>query len=144
MVSRLRPCAIACIEGAKSSQMLQVQLAGRRRCEVVAAHHLGDALQRVVHDDGQVVGRGAVVAQQHEVVDRAHVGTVQQVIDVLCARLEQAQPWLLGNRFSAADVVLGGGLNYAVTFGAFPALPEFTAYLQRLTARPAYVKVNAG
>jgi len=71
-------------------------------------------------------------------------GSVQQVVDVLQARLRQAQPWLLGNRFTAADVVLGGGLNYAVTFGAFPALPEFTAYLQRLTTRPAYVKVNAG
>jgi glutathione S-transferase len=71
-------------------------------------------------------------------------GSVQQVVDVLQARLGRSGPWLLGSRFTAADVVLGGGLNYAVTFGAFPAHPEFTAYLKRLTERPAYIKVNAG
>jgi len=71
-------------------------------------------------------------------------GSIAQVVDVLKARLGAASPWLLGERFTAADIVLGGGLNYAVTFGAFPAHPEFTAYLQRLTARPAYLKVTTG
>lgn len=71
-------------------------------------------------------------------------GSVQQVVDVLQARLGRAEPWLLGSRFTAADVVLGGGLNYAVTFGAFPAHPEFTSYLKRLAERPAYIKANTG
>ena len=71
-------------------------------------------------------------------------GSVQQVVDVLQARLGRADPWLLGDRFTAADVVLGGGLNYAVTFGAFPAQPEFTDYLQRLKARPAFTRTENG
>jgi glutathione S-transferase len=70
-------------------------------------------------------------------------GSWQQVVDVLQARIGRDGPWLLGERFTAADVVLGGGLNYAVTFGAFPALAEFAAYLQRLTTRPAYVRAAA-
>lgn len=65
-------------------------------------------------------------------------GSYDLVVDVLRNRIARADPWLLGARFTAVDVVLGGGLNYAVKFGAFPALPEFTAYLERLTARPAF------
>ncbi|MGC4027892.1 MAG: glutathione S-transferase [Steroidobacteraceae bacterium] len=70
-------------------------------------------------------------------------GSYQLVVDVLQKWLSRADPWLLGERFTAADVVLGGGLNYAVMFGAFPALPEFTAYTGRLTARPAFLRAQA-
>lgn len=67
-------------------------------------------------------------------------GSYDLVVEVLRKRIAKADPWLLGARFTAADVVLGGGLNYAVKFGAFPALPEFTTYLERLTARPAFAR----
>ncbi|MCP5467495.1 MAG: glutathione S-transferase [Sinobacteraceae bacterium] len=67
-------------------------------------------------------------------------GSYDLVVDVLKKRIAQADPWLLGARFTAVDVVLGGGLNYAVKFGDFPALPEFTPYLERLTTRPAFAR----
>jgi glutathione S-transferase len=70
-------------------------------------------------------------------------GSVELVIDVLRERIGKADPWLLGERFTAADVVTGGGVVYAMRFNAFPKLPEFTAYAERLTARPAFLRANA-
>jgi glutathione S-transferase len=67
-------------------------------------------------------------------------GSYDLVVEVLMKRIAQADPWLLGARFTAVDVVLGGSLNYAVKFGGFPALPEFNVYLERLTARPAFAR----
>jgi glutathione S-transferase len=68
-------------------------------------------------------------------------GSFDLVMDVLKARVAKADPWLLGEHFTAADVVLGGGINYAMMFEIFPKLPEFVSYTERLTARPAYQRV---
>ncbi len=46
-------------------------------------------------------------------------------------------PYLLGETFSAADVVLGSGLRWMMMFKLVPDLPEFTAYVERLNERPA-------
>jgi glutathione S-transferase len=69
-------------------------------------------------------------------------GSYDLVVEVLQKRLGQAAPWLLGERFTAADVILGGGVNYAMAFNIFPKLPEFTAYCDRLTARPAFLRAT--
>jgi len=65
-------------------------------------------------------------------------GSVELVTDVLKERFAKADPWLLGERFTAADVVLGGGVNTMIGFGVLPSTPEFARYVERLTARPAY------
>jgi glutathione S-transferase len=65
-------------------------------------------------------------------------GSYDLVVEVLRDRVGKADPWLLGDRFTAADVILGGGLNFAMAFDAFPKLPEFVVYCDRLTERPAY------
>jgi len=55
-------------------------------------------------------------------------------------------PYLLGEKFTAADVYIGSELNFAVMFGA-PGLkgePVIDAYLARLTARPAFQRAMAG
>ena len=64
-------------------------------------------------------------------------GSVQQVIDVLRARLEQAQPWLLGNRFSAADVYLGSQMGWALMVKNLEPRPLFVEYVARCNERPA-------
>jgi glutathione S-transferase len=65
-------------------------------------------------------------------------GTAEKVFDVL----EQAVapgPWLLGERFSAADVLIGSDLRFAVdVFKFLPERPAFRAYIDRCTARPAF------
>jgi glutathione S-transferase len=48
-----------------------------------------------------------------------------------------AAPYLLGEKFSAADVVIGSALRWGMQFKLLPALPEFVAYVDRLKERPA-------
>ncbi|MCG8441563.1 MAG: glutathione S-transferase [Caulobacterales bacterium] len=67
-------------------------------------------------------------------------GSFDLVVDVLKQRLAKADPFLLGERFTAADVILGSTVGYAMMFDLFPKEPEFTAYSERLTARPAYAR----
>ena len=47
-------------------------------------------------------------------------------------------PWLLGERFTMADVVFGGTLGYMTRFGMMEASPKVSAYLERLAQRPAF------
>lgn len=70
-------------------------------------------------------------------------GSAELVVDVLEQRISKASPWLLGDKFSAADVVLGGSLSWAVGWKLFPARPGFADYLERLTNRPAYKRAFA-
>ncbi len=53
----------------QAERSLQQDLPGRARQQVAAAHDVGDALCRVVHDDRQLVGIEAVPTPQHEVAD---------------------------------------------------------------------------
>ncbi|WP_411818669.1 glutathione S-transferase family protein [Hyphococcus sp. DH-69] len=48
--------------------------------------------------------------------------------------------YILGDQFSAADVVFGSTLNFAMMFGAIEKEKLFTDYVGRLTARPAAQK----
>ncbi len=49
----------------------------------------------------------------------------------------QPGPWLLGDRFSAADVLWGNALRFATTFKLVEATPQIAAYIERVMARPA-------
>lgn len=46
-------------------------------------------------------------------------------------------PYILGDRFTAADVVIGSQVRWGMQFKTLPELPEFKAYAERLQARPA-------
>lgn len=51
------------------------------------------------------------------------------------------EAWALGEQFTAADVVFGGLLDFAVQFGWLGSpSAKVSAYLSRLRARPAYVE----
>jgi glutathione S-transferase len=47
--------------------------------------------------------------------------------------------WVLGENFSAADVVFGGLLDFASRFDWMKPSPKVAAYVERIRARPAYV-----
>ncbi|RYX88802.1 MAG: glutathione S-transferase family protein, partial [Bradyrhizobiaceae bacterium] len=69
-------------------------------------------------------------------------GDAQRVFDVLEAALEEG-PWILGQQFSAADIVIGSGLNFAVRdFKMVPSRPAFDRYLDRCAARPAFKRAG--
>jgi glutathione S-transferase len=70
-------------------------------------------------------------------------GDSQRVLDVLDAALEKG-PWLLGDTFSAADIAVGSGLNFAVRlFKMVPSRPSFDCYLDNCMARPAFQRALA-
>lgn len=63
-------------------------------------------------------------------------------LDRCLATIESMTPdsgWVLGDRFTAADIVFGGTLDFAIQFGWLKAPSEkVSAYVRRLKDRPAY------
>jgi len=69
-------------------------------------------------------------------------GSATQVFDVLDAALAKG-PWILGDMFSAADVIVGSGLNFAIrAFKMVPPRPNFDRYLDACAARPAFQRAQ--
>ncbi len=52
-------------------------------------------------------------------------------------------PYLLGERFSALDVLWGMALTWTTSFGLVPKGPEITRYVDAFGRRPSVVKVTA-
>jgi len=52
-------------------------------------------------------------------------------------------PWVLGERFTMADVCFGATLRFMVGFKMLPQEPLFLDYIERLNARPAAMKAAA-
>ncbi|HEX4182271.1 MAG TPA: glutathione S-transferase family protein [Caulobacteraceae bacterium] len=52
-------------------------------------------------------------------------------------------PYILGERFSAADVHWGGALRWGRMFDLVPADPIIDDYVQRITSRPAFDRAAA-
>lgn len=69
-------------------------------------------------------------------------GDAQRVIDVLDNALQKG-PWILGENFSAADIVIGSGLNFAVRlFKMIPSTTAFDNYIARCMERPAFQRAE--
>ena len=69
----------------------------------------------------------------------AGYGSYEDVLGALETMLDPG-PWVLGDRFSAADVYMASELAWAASFGA-PGIaerPRLAAYIDRAKARPAY------
>ena len=53
-------------------------------------------------------------------------------------------PWLLGETFSAADIMIESGLNFAIKlFKMVPTRPSFDRYIEKCSARPAFQRAAA-
>jgi glutathione S-transferase len=63
------------------------------------------------------------------------------VITYLTRSLER--PYLLGERFSAADIVIGGSLPLLMSRGIVPESDLLKSYTQRILGRPAYGRAQA-
>ena len=69
-------------------------------------------------------------------------GDAQRVFDVLDAALAKG-PWILGENFSAADIVIGSALRFSVRlFKMVPPRPSFDRYLDACEARPAFQRAG--
>jgi len=69
-------------------------------------------------------------------------GDFDTTMDVVAQAVAKG-PWLMGEQFTAADVVIGANLRWGMSFKLFPERPEFTAYVARLVARPATQRADA-
>lgn len=64
-------------------------------------------------------------------------GDAKRVFDVIEAGLSGGA-WLLGDRFSAADIAIGSDLSFALDFKMIEERPAFVDYVARCAARPAF------
>jgi glutathione S-transferase len=69
-------------------------------------------------------------------------GDYDTVLDVVAKAVAKG-PHILGEQFTAADVVIGSGLRFGMMFKLLPERPEFTAYVGRLAQRPALQRADA-
>ncbi|PCH58629.1 MAG: glutathione S-transferase [SAR86 cluster bacterium] len=68
-------------------------------------------------------------------------GDVSRVLATI-ETMTPAVGWALGEQFTAADVVFGGLLDFAMVFNWFEASPKVADYVKRIRARPAYQETH--
>jgi glutathione S-transferase len=72
----------------------------------------------------------------------AGYGSLAEVMDALEGALS-GRDYLVGDRFTAADLYVGAQLGWGMMFGTIEKRPAFERYFQRLSARPAAKRANA-
>lgn len=68
-------------------------------------------------------------------------GSLADVLATLEAALAD-RAYLVGDRFSAADVYVGSHLGWGMRFGMVETRPTFERYFERLIARPAAIRAR--
>lgn len=69
-------------------------------------------------------------------------GDYDTMLNTLTDQLAKG-PYLLGEKFTAADVLWGSALTWTTMFGVVPKLPVIQAYIDRINARPAVARARA-
>jgi glutathione S-transferase len=69
-------------------------------------------------------------------------GDFDTTMNVIAKAVEKG-PWLMGEQFTAADVVIGANIRWGMIFKMIPARKEFTDYAARIAARPAAQRAEA-
>lgn len=68
-------------------------------------------------------------------------GDFDTMLGVVEAQLQRS-PWLLGDNFSAADILWGTALGWSMAFAGVPRLPALVDYAEHVAARPAAQRVE--
>jgi glutathione S-transferase len=69
-------------------------------------------------------------------------GEFDTTMDVIAKAVEKG-PWLMGEQFTAADVVIGSNIRWGTIFKLIPERKEFLDYAERVAARPASQRADA-
>jgi glutathione S-transferase len=69
-------------------------------------------------------------------------GDFDTTMNVVADQVAKA-PYLMGDRFTAADVLIGANLRWGMIFKMIPERKEFVDYVARLTAREACQRAEA-
>ncbi len=84
--------------------------------------------------------------RQRDANPEASATAAARCVDAVAAlegALSGTPPYLVGSRFTVADIVAGGVLGVAVRVGAIEPSATSTAYLESLAARPAWQRASA-
>jgi glutathione S-transferase len=68
-------------------------------------------------------------------------GSFDATMDAVSGALAKG-PYMLGDTFSALDMVYGAGLGWTMMFKITPERPEFVSYVARLHERPAWIAMQ--
>ncbi len=69
-------------------------------------------------------------------------GDFDTCMNVVAKAVEKG-PWLMGEQFTAADVVIGANIRWGMIFKMIPERKEFIDYAARIAARPAAQRAEA-
>lgn len=69
-------------------------------------------------------------------------GDFDTTMNVVAKAVERG-PWLMGDQFTAADVVIGSHIRWGMIFKMVPERKEFLDYAARIAARPAAQRAEA-
>ncbi len=61
---------------------------------------------------------------------------IDKLADIVAAAVAKG-PYIMGEQFTTADVVIGSAIRWGTMFKLIPERPEFAGYTERLAARPA-------
>lgn len=70
-------------------------------------------------------------------------GSRKAVVAALRTAMPDGDGWLAGPAFSAADVYVGGMVDWGLAFGMLPGEPAFLANRDRLSSRAAFHRAQA-
>ncbi|HBP17725.1 MAG TPA: glutathione S-transferase family protein [Planctomycetes bacterium] len=82
---------------------------------------------------------GYMLASDDEAKQRA-LADLSEALDVVAKALDAGGPYLLGEAFSAADVMIGSTLLWGKALGWLEGKPTLEAYAERLGKRKAYLE----
>lgn len=68
-------------------------------------------------------------------------GDFDTMLKTLTDQLDRG-PFILGDRYSAADILWATGLGWTTMFGLVPATPSIAGYIARVKARPVFERVR--
>jgi glutathione S-transferase len=69
-------------------------------------------------------------------------GDFDSVMNVVAQAIAKG-PWLMGEQFTAVDVIIGAQIRWGMMFKMIPPRQEFLDYAARITARPAAQRAEA-
>ena len=69
-------------------------------------------------------------------------GDFDTVMNVVAQAVAKG-PWLMGEQFTAADVIVGANIRWGMMFKMIPPRQEFLDYAARIAARPATQRAEA-
>jgi glutathione S-transferase len=83
-------------------------------------------------------------APRKDAADRKMLGygDFDTTMNVLAKAVEKG-PWLMGDQFTAADVVIGANIRWGMIFKIVPQRKEFVDYAARIAMRPAAQRAEA-